>query len=105
MYCYMHATPSFVIIVVTIFAIHKKFMTGQAGRHYKTRMTTFIKAQLKKLDDQTNINDKVAANITEYLSTFYQESTYQVLNQQDNSNNVLNRHTDVLVVIIDLLRF
>ena len=44
MYCYMHATPSFVIIVVTIFAIHKKFMTGQAGRHYKTRMTTFIKA-------------------------------------------------------------
>ena len=33
----------------------------------KTKMTTFIKAQLQKSDDQTN-NDKnrAAANITEY---------------------------------------
>ena len=31
------------------------------------RMITFIKAKLKKSDDQTNINKyRVAANITEY---------------------------------------
>ncbi len=33
-----------------------------------TRMTTFIKAKLKKWDDQTNIDKcRVAANVTEYL--------------------------------------
>ncbi len=33
----------------------------------KTRMTTFIKAKLKKSDDQTNIDKyRVAENITEY---------------------------------------
>ena len=33
----------------------------------KTRMTTFIKAKLKKSDDQTNIDKyKGAANATEY---------------------------------------
>ncbi len=32
------------------------------------KITTFIKAKLKKLDDQTNIDKyRVAANITEYL--------------------------------------
>ena len=34
---------------------------------FLTRMATFIKAKLKKSDDQTNIgNYRVAANITEY---------------------------------------
>ena len=34
----------------------------------KTRMTTFIKAKLKKSDDQTNIDRYgVAANITENI--------------------------------------
>ncbi len=39
----------------------------------QTRMTIFIKAQLNKSDDQTNIDKyRVAANITEYhiISTF-----------------------------------
>ncbi len=34
----------------------------------KTRMTTFIKAKLKKSDYQTNINKyRVAADITQYF--------------------------------------
>ena len=33
----------------------------------RSKMTTFIKVKLKKLDDQTNIDKyRVAANITEY---------------------------------------
>ncbi len=31
-------------------------------------MTTSIKAKFKKLDDQTNIDQRVDANITEYFS-------------------------------------
>ena len=37
------------------------------NKHFKTRMTTFIKAKLKKSDNQT-INDKyrAAANMIDY---------------------------------------
>ena len=45
-----------------------------------TRMTTFIKAKLKKSDDQTNIDKyRVAANITEnhIISKSYEESSFQ----------------------------
>ncbi len=57
------------------------YISTRTGKHYlkknnrrssaltckQTRMTTFIKAKLKKSDDQTNIDKyRVAANITEY---------------------------------------
>ena len=68
-------------------------------------MTTFIKTKFKKSDDQTNIDKyRVAANITEYqnnLQKFMEKrQLFHVKNQQ-----VSNGLMDILVTIIELLRF
>ncbi len=80
-------------------------------------MTTFIKAKLKKSDDQANIDKyRVAANITEYhilsklifrriiIPKFIMTRQFQVKDECPNQY-VLNGRKDFKVTIIELLRF
>ncbi len=53
-----------------VMALYNLIFTSKAGNGFmlvKTKIIPFIKAKLKKSDDQTNIDkSRVAANISEY---------------------------------------